>query len=330
MSRISSKYKHIIYTVLAIFLLVLPHMIENDYYIRIINVFYIYSVIALSINLIVGYCGLLDMGRAAFMGLGAYCSAILSVKLGVPFIASFILAGAFTFLVGAVLGFICSKSSFDYLTLITIGVNVICQVFFLNCIPLTGGALGIRNVPAPNILGFYFDTNLRFYYMALVFLFISYVTIKRICNSKLGRAFEAIRDDDIAAGYSGVNVRFFKVVNFAIGSLYTGLAGALYVHYTQYASPYVYTLDESIYQLQMAILGGLGNLAGSLVGAFILLIMPEISRSFYEYRLLFVGILMVGMMLYFPNGLLGKNGVGEKIIGLRQKKIKSTESGDIK
>jgi ABC-type branched-chain amino acid transport system, permease component len=304
---------------LLVFALLLPLVIRDEYHIRILNVFYTYAVVALSINLIVGFCGQLDMGRSAFMGLGAYCSAILSVKLGVPFVLAFVLSGVFAGLTGIALGFLCRKSTFDYLTLVTIGFNVICQVVFLNWIPVTGGVMGISRVPAPSILGFHFDTNIRFYYLALAFLVCSYVAIKRITKSKMGRAFEAIRDDAIAAEYSGINVQFYKILNFAIGSVFTGLAGSLSVHYSQYASPFNFTLDESIYQLQMAILGGLGSLPGSLVGTFILVVFPEMSRSFYEYRLLFVGILMVVMMLYFPNGLLGNAGVGERLIGIKHR-----------
>lgn len=299
------------------FALLAPVLIRDEYYIRILNVFYIYAVVALSINLIVGFCGQLDMGRSAFMGLGAYCSAIMSVKLGVPFFGAFILSGVFAGLTGMVLGFLCRKSTFDYLTLVTIGFNVICQVIFLNWIPVTGGVMGISRVPIPSLFGFQFDTNTRFYYLALSFLVLCYAAITRITQSKMGRAFEAIRDDSIAAGYSGINVARYKILNFAIGSVFTGLAGSLSVHYSQYASPFNFTLDESIYQLQMAILGGLGSLPGSIVGTFILVVFPELSRGFYEYRLLLVGILMVVMMIYFPNGLLGKAGVGGRLIGIK-------------
>jgi branched-chain amino acid transport system permease protein len=189
--------------------------------------------------------------------------------------------------------------------------------------------MGISRVPVPSIFGFEFDNNTRFYYLALVFLGLSYVAIRRICDSKIGRAFEAIRDDPVAAEYSGINIQFYKILNFAIGSIFTGLAGSLSVHYTQYASPFNFTLDESIYQLQMAILGGLGSLPGSLVGTFILVVLPEISRSFYEYRLFLVGLLMVLMMLRFPNGLLGKDGVGEQVIGLRTRFSRAKEGGRV-
>jgi branched-chain amino acid transport system permease protein len=269
------------------------------------------------------------MGRAAFMGLGAYCSAIMSVKCGMPFAAAFVISGVFSGLVGAMLGFLCKKSTFDYLTLVTVGFNVIVQTLMLNWIPVTGGVMGISKVPVPSLFGFKFDTNTRFYYIALLFLALSYITMRRICNSKLGRAFEAIRDDPVAAEYSGINVQLYKILNFAIGSVFTGLAGALSVHYTQYASPFNFTLDESIYQLQMAILGGLGSLPGSLLGTFVLVVLPEISRSFYEYRLFLVGLLMVIMMLRFPNGLLGKAGVGEQVIGLGKRFSRGKEGSQI-
>lgn len=319
--------KKILATAAVLIACAIPFVVTDEYALRVLNVFFIYSVVALSINLIVGFCGQLDMGRAAFMGLGAYWSAILAVRLNVPFLVAFLTAGLFAGLVGAILGFLCRKSSFDYLTLITIGFNVICQVIFLNWIPVTNGAMGIPKVPVPQFFGFAFDTNFRFYYLALGFLVTCYVLIERITKSKLGRAFEAIRDDSIAASYSGINVANYKVLNFAIGSVFTGLAGSLLVHYTQYASPFNYTLDESVYQLQMAILGGLGSLPGSLLGTLILVVAPEVSRSFYEYRLVFVGFMMVIMMIYWPNGLLGKAGVGERLIGIFRFPKKEQETG---
>jgi branched-chain amino acid transport system permease protein len=174
--------------------------------------------------------------------------------------------------------------------------------------------MGIRLIPSPVLLGFKFDTNFKFYYFALGLLAICYIIIKRVTNSKIGRAFEAMRDDPIAAAYSGINVANYKVINFALASFFTGVAGAALVHYNNYISPFSYSLDESIYQLQMAILGGLGSLPGSILGSAILVIVPEISRTFYDYRLLFVGLLMVVMMLWSPNGILGKNGIGDKVI----------------
>jgi len=301
----------------------IPLVVKNDYFLRVIIMVLLYSIVTLSVNLIVGFSGQLDFGRSAFIGLGAYWSALMMMKMNVPFFVAFITAGIFCALVGAALGALCRKSSFDYLTLITIGVNEIVRLVFLNWNSFTGGAMGVRRVPAPSIFGFMFNTNFRYFYFALGLLVICYIAIQRITKSKLGRAFEAIRDDPIAASFSGIRVPDYKLLNFAMASFFTGLAGSAMVHYTQYASPFHYTLDESIIILQMAILGGLGSLPGSILGTTILVIAPEISRTFYEYRLIFVGVLMVIMMIWAPNGILGKSGVGDKVIGLQSKFFKS-------
>ncbi|MGX8702573.1 branched-chain amino acid ABC transporter permease [Caproiciproducens sp.] len=311
------KHRALSYIALLIIFAAIPNFIKDDYVIRIINMCMIYSIVALSINLIVGISGQLDMGRSAFLGVGAYASALLSKNLGVPFLPALILSGLICAATGWFLGFLCRKSTFDYLTLITIGFNAICQLLFLNLHNITGGAMGIRGVPSASIFGFQLDTSLKFFYFALALLILSYAGIQFIIKSKWGRAFAALRDDPIAAAYSGIRVENYKVLCFAVASFFTGIAGSALVHYTTYASPYNYTLDESIYELQMPILGGLGNLPGSIIGSSLLVIAPEISRTFYQYRLLFVGLLMVILMIWAPNGLLGKDGVGEKVIGIR-------------
>jgi branched-chain amino acid transport system permease protein len=294
----------------------IPLGVTNDYHLRVLNMVLLYSIVSLSINLIVGISGQLDFGRSAFIGLGAFWSAILMQRFGVPFWIAFPTAGLFCALVGAGLGLLCRKSTFDYLTLITMGFNEICRLIFLNWQDVTGGAMGLRQVPVASLFDYEFDTHAKYFYFALALLALCYVAIQRIIRSKLGRAFEALRDDSIAAAYAGIAVPTYKVINFSLASFFTGIAGSAMVHYTQYASPYNYTMDESIYTLQMAILGGLGSLPGSILGAAILVIVPEISRTFYEYRLMFVGVLMVVMMIWAPNGILGKQGIGEKVIGL--------------
>jgi branched-chain amino acid transport system permease protein len=304
----------LIFVVITMFI---PFIVKDEYQLRVINMVLLYSIVALSINLIVGFAGQLDMGRAAFVGLGGYWSAIMMLRFHLPFMVAFISAGLICAFIGFVLGMLCRRSTFDYLTLLTIGFNVICLKLFLNWNSVTNGAMGLRLVPSPIVFGFKFDTNFKYFYFALCLLVICYILIKRITKSKIGRAFEAIRDDPIAASYSGINVANFKVLNFAIASFFTGIAGSAMAHYINYVSPYTTTLDESIYQLQMAILGGLGSLPGSILGASILVVVPEISRTFYEYRLMLVGFLMVAMMLWSPNGILGRNGIGEKVIGIR-------------
>ncbi|MBR2189349.1 MAG: branched-chain amino acid ABC transporter permease [Eubacterium sp.] len=299
--------------IVVILAILLPVVVTNAYLMRVFIMMLCYMIIAMSINLIVGYCGQLDFGRSAFVGLGAYFSAIVSMRLGVPFIISFIGAGVFAGLVGAALGMVCRKSTFDYLTLMTMGFNEICRLIFINCDKLTGGALGIKKVPKPNLGFIVLDTPRKYYYFVLIFVVLTFVIIRNIIGSKYGRAFMAIRDDATATLYMGIDVAGYKVFNFAVASVFSGIAGALMAHYTGYVSPASYTLDESILMLQMPILGGLGSLPGSIVGTIILQVLPEISRTFYQYRLMFIGVLMVVLMGLAPNGLLGKGGIVDKI-----------------
>ena len=303
-------------SVLLVFLIVvctIPLFVKNTYALKVINNVMIYSIIALSINLIVGFSGQLDFGRSAFAGIGGYFSAIMMSRLGVPFIISFVGGGLFACLLGLLLGMLCRYSSFDYLTLITIGFSEIVRLILQNWIKVTGGAFGFV-AERPKLFGYTFATHQSMFYFNFVLLILCYIVIRRITRSKMGRAFMALRDDPIAAAYAGIDVAKYKMINFAVASFFTGIAGAALVHYTMFASPTNYTIDESLIMLQMPILGGLGSLPGSIVGTVILTVLPEISRSFYNFRLLFMGALMVILMLFAPNGLFGVNGIRDQIM----------------
>jgi branched-chain amino acid transport system permease protein len=278
----------------------------------------LYSIIALSVNLIVGFSGQLDFGRSAFAGIGAYFSAITFTTLGFPFIVSLIGGGLFAALFGYLLGLLCRKTSFDYLTLITIGFNEITRLIISNWTPVTGGAYGFKT-ERPVFFGLSLESPSQMYFFSLILLVISYIAIYFVVNSKIGRALQALRDDPIAASYSGINVKQYKVIAFAIGSFFTGLGGAAMVHYTRFASATNYTIDESLIMLQMPILGGLGSLSGSIIGTAILVVIPELSRIVYQYRLLITGILMVVLMLFAPRGIMGHNGIKDQIVSLIKK-----------
>lgn len=296
----------------------IPWVVTNSYALKVVCNVMLYSIIALSINLIVGFCGQLDFGRSAFAGLGGYFSAIMFTTYNVPFLIAFLGGALFAALIGLLLGMLCRYTSFDYLTLITIGFSEMCRLVMQNWKAVTGGSFGFRTA-RPSIFGFSLTSHKSMFYFCLILLVLCYIVIRRITVSKMGRAYQAIRDDSIAAAYAGINVPKYKMICFAVGSFFTGLAGAAMVHYTMFASPSNYTIDESLMMLQMAILGGLGSLPGSIVGSVILVILPEVSRAFYEYRLLFMGVLMVVLMLFAPNGLLGKHGVRDQLMARIQK-----------
>ena len=249
------------------------------------------------------------------------------MTFGVPFIISFICGGLFAALIGLLLGLLCRYSSFDYLTLITIGFSEIVRLILQNWREVTGGAFGFV-ASRPQLFGYSFDSHQSMFYFNLVLLILCYIAIRRITRSKMGRAFMAIRDDSIAAAFAGIDVPKYKMICFAVGSFFTGIAGAGMVHYTMFAAPTNYTIDESLIMLQMPILGGLGSLPGSIVGTAILTILPEISRAFYQFRLLFMGILMVILMLFAPNGLFGRHGVKDQIAALIARRKKRESEGE--
>ncbi|MCX7615431.1 MAG: branched-chain amino acid ABC transporter permease [Clostridiales bacterium] len=300
------------FVLLAVFCMV-PWVINNTYIIKVISNAMLYSIIALSINLIVGFSGQLDFGRSAFAGLGGYFSAVVFTTYHVPFIIAFIGGALFAAFMGALLGLLCRYSSFDYLTLITIGFSEICRKVFEQWYSVTNGSFGFRT-SRPSFFGFKFNSQQSMFYFCLVLLILCYIVIRRITKSKMGRGYKAIRDDEIAAAYSGIDIKNYKMVCFIIGSFFTGIAGAAMVHYTMFAAPTNYTIDESLIMLQMPILGGLGSLPGSIIGASVLTLLPEVSRGFYLYRLLFLGILLVILMRFAPNGLLGRHGIKDQIM----------------
>lgn len=321
-----SKWKIIALIVFLALLMFFPLFMKNTYILKVCNNIFLYSIIALSVNLILGFTGMLDFGRSAFVGIGTYSFAILMWKVsGVPWIVGFLFAAFFTAVVGYVVGLFLERTSFDYLTLITIGIVEIVRLFLNNCTSFTNGAIGITEVPAPSFFGFTIKGHAQFYYFCLILLIICYTLISRLTRSYKGRALMAIREDEIAATYSAINLSRYKAFCFGIASLFTGIGGAAMVSYTGYASPLNFTIDEGLILCQMAILGGLGSLPGSILGAVILVVVPELSRTAYEYRLLIMGVLMVVLMLFCPNGIMGRNGLKDVIVYRIKKRIAKKE-----
>ncbi|HRY13324.1 MAG TPA: branched-chain amino acid ABC transporter permease [Syntrophomonadaceae bacterium] len=265
----------------------------DAYYLRILIFIGINIILALGLNLITGVTGQLSMGHAGFMSLGAYTSAILSVQLEVPF-ALALLGGA---LVAAFFGFLIGIPTLrlegDYLAMVTIGFAEIVRVFFLNFGP-GGKAVGLSGIPQ----------NTGFTVVWLLVLVVI-VLNRQLLASRVGRSLYAIRENEIAAEACGVDTTRMKVLAFSVGSLLGGLGGGLYAHYMYYINPQDFGFMKSIELLNMVVLGGMGSIPGTIIGVVILTILPEMLRIVDEYRLLFYGALLVILMIFRPNGLLG-------------------------
>lgn len=265
----------------------------DPYFLRIILIIGINIILALGLNLITGVSGQLSMGHAGFMSLGAYTSAILTMQYGASFPLA-LLAGS---LVAAFFGFLIGLPTLrlqgDYLAMVTIGFAEIIRVFFLNFEP-GGKAVGLAGIPQET-------TFLSVWVLVIIIVIINAGLLK----SRTGRALYAIREDEIAAESCGVDTTRLKVTAFVLGAFLGGLGGGLYAHYMFYIDPQVFNFTKSIEILNMVVLGGMGSIPGTILGAVILTILPELLRVVAEYRLLFYGALLVILMIFRPNGLLG-------------------------
>ncbi|SHE36513.1 branched-chain amino acid ABC transporter permease [Desulforamulus putei] len=268
-------------------------MFLNDYYIQVLTMLGIYLIGALGLNLITGVTGQLSFGHAAFLSIGAYTSAILSLKLHTPFGLAILAGGLMAGLWGVLLGYPTLRLTGDYLGIATLGFGEIVRVVFLN-MTITGGALGLAGIPR--------NTTLT---VVLLVVILSVWAMVRLENSRFGRSLVAIREDEIAAEAMGVNITTAKITAFAIGTFLAGISGGLYAHLIQYLNPSDFGFLKSFEFLTFIVLGGLGSIPGVILGTSVLTLAPEFLRFISDYRMLVYGLLMVFMMIVRPRGLLG-------------------------
>lgn len=274
----------------------------------------IYIILALSLNLLLGYAGLFSVGHGAFYGIGAYAAAILATKLGFPFWGEILAAASIAGLCGFVIGFPTLRLRGDYLALATFGFAVIIYSVFNNWYDLTRGPLGIRGIP--KVVLFSIPLSSLWSYTVLVgfFVLLTIFCIRRLTYSAFGKVLEAIREDDMAATAIGKNIAKFKVLAFIIAAFFAGIAGVLYAHYVTFIDPSSFLIQESFLIFSMVIFGGMGSIGGSILGAAILVILPEALRFLglpsavaANMRQMIFGVLIVFIINWRPEGLLGKS-----------------------
>jgi len=291
------------YVALLIIAILMPLPLDN--YLRaVLWTAGIYVLLGLSLNIIVGYAGMFQLGHAAFYAIGAYTVAILNVNFGVPIflgmIAAVILAGS--------AGFVLTRPILhlrgDYLAIVTIAFGEIVRMLLVNNVGhVTGGANGIFGIGQPSIFGFTFNTTLSHYYLVLFFVVITIIAMRRLENSRLGRSWTYVREDEMAAEAMGVNTVRAKAVAFLLGSAWAGLAGALYASRITVISPDMARFLESVLIFSIVVLGGTGSIPGVFVGTAGMIILPELFRPLQGWRDGFVGLAMVLMMIFRPMGL---------------------------
>ena len=264
----------------------------------------IFVILAVSLNIVVGFAGQISLGHAAFFAVGAYTSSLLAVKFGIPFWFGIFAGGLVSFLFGILLGAPTLRVRDIYLSVVTICFGLMVQLALVNLDSITGGARGIYGIPRPSVGEFVFASPQSFYYIILFFSLLTILSSLRLLRSRFGRAFLSIRENELAAQTVGVRTTYYKILAFAISSFYAGLAGSLYAHYVSYINPDAFTFGTSVDVLVMIVIGGLGNVWGSVIGAFVITLLPEYLRFMQQYYRAVFGIGLIFMMVFMRSGIV--------------------------
>jgi branched-chain amino acid transport system permease protein len=284
-----------------------------EYIFHLLILISIFSILALGLNLVVGYTGILSVTHAAFYGIGAYATAILMRNIGMNFFLAAIIAILVTMLASFVIGVVLSKFRDDYFALGSLGFNIIVYSIMLNWQLLTRGPLGIPGITRPSIGGFQFSENILFLILILVVVAFLYYFSRWITRSSFGRVLKAIREDERAIQVFGYNTWWYKLTVFVIGAGMASIAGSFYASYISFIDPGTFVLFESIFLLAVIIFGGLANNKGAIIGAVALILIPELLRFVgfpnevaAQMRQVIFGLLLIILMLYRPQGLIGE------------------------
>lgn len=291
----------VIFSSLLVVAIILPLM-ANDYILEVMSNVWFYVILCLGLNIVVGYAGLLDLGYAAFFAVGAYTTGILTAQFNMNFWATIPFAVFFSMIAGFIIGGPTLRLRSDYLAIVTLGFGEIVRITARN-LEITGGASGLIGIERPSLFGMQLNQISDFYYvfflLSLLAIFVSY----RLQHSRLGRAWKYVREDEDAAEAMGINRIAIKLYAYIIGAIFGGVAGSFFAIKMTAISPETFMFTQSVLILLGVVLGGMGKIPGVIVGAFALILFPEVFREIGSMRLLFFAIIMLLIMLFRPEGI---------------------------
>ncbi len=320
------SFRKISLALLGVLLLILPVLIPNPYWLHLVIMSAVYMMLASSVDIVYGYAGQLNLGQAAFYAIGAYTAALLMLRLDFSYWIAMPIAGITAALFGILLGIPTLRLRGLYLGIATLGFSEVVRLLLLTWSGLTRGPMGLPGIPSPQIGSFVFETKTHYYYLILAFLLITIFSVRRLINSRVGKAWMAIREHEIAASAMGVDTAFYKVVAFTLGAFFAGIAGSFFAVYISFVSPDAFKMMESYLIFAMPAIGGMGTTVGPLIGALLLFLLPEVTRTFAEFRMLWVGGLLAIMMIIEPDGIIGAaRTLIEKYRRARRDRLDTTE-----
>ncbi|NJC88636.1 MAG: branched-chain amino acid ABC transporter permease [Desulfuromonas sp.] len=292
------------FALFAAVVLVIPATIKGGYLLNVLVFVGINTMLAVGLNLLLGFAGQISLGQAAFYGLGAYLSGILTATYGWNPWTAMAVAAIAVGILAFVIGFPILKLKGHYLAMATLGFGIIIYIVFNEYVDVTGGPSGFSGVPGLSLGDLHFDSDLKSYYLIWTMALLVMLLAVNLTQSRIGRALRAIHDSEVAARVLGVNARLLKVQVFTCSAIISGLAGSLYAHTVTFISPSTFGFHFSVELLTMVIIGGLGSIYGSCLGAALLTLLPEFLRTFQDYDIVVYGLLLIIMTMFLPGGLV--------------------------
>ena len=282
---------------------VFPAVSPNAYFLNIVGFAGIYILLSTGLNILMGYAGQVSLGHAAFWGLGAYISGVLTAKFAWSPLPALIASIVGTCVVALAVGVPTLRLKGHYLAMATLGVGVIFHSLFVQFAGLTGGPSGLVDVPSFSVGPITIGTTLRNYYFIWAWVALGLLGALNLSQSRMGRALNAIRGSDVAAESMGVNTYRYKVIIFVLSAAYAAVAGSLYVHYINFVAPDTFGFMNSVLLLTMVVVGGIGSFWGPVIGASILTLLPEYLRAYEGLEVVIYGLILVAVMMFLPKGL---------------------------
>jgi len=303
--NIGLKQKDILaFGALAVIIIILPLFVESKYYFIVLNVIGLNTIVVVGLNLLIGFAGQISLGHAAFYGLGSYFSGVLTVNYGFPLWPAMLVGMLATGAVAYLIGYPSLKLRGHYLVMATLGFGIIINILMGELEQFTGGHDGLMGIPPLTMGGLTFDNDLKNFYLIWTFVFLFMLAARNLLNSRVGRALRAISGSEVAANSLGVNTADYKVKVFVLSAMFASISGSLYAHYITFISPSSYDFYYSIQVVTMVIVGGMGSLWGSLLGAGVLTCISEALHVAKQYHIIAYGVFLCMVLVFLPEGIL--------------------------
>lgn len=331
---------YIKWIILVAVIIILP-FISNSFFLSMMILIGLYALVGTGLTMLMGYAGQISLGHAAFYGIGAYSTAIMTGTYGLPSVIGIIVGLIIAGIIAYIIGHPTLKLKENYLALATLGFGIIIFTFFKEFKGLTGGLNGFFGIPAFNLLGFLFDTDLKFYLLTWILVLLGIIFANNIIQSRVGRALRSIHGSEVAASSIGINIQKYKLQVFVLSAIYASIAGSLYAHYITFINPNLFTAMESINFLIIVVIGGSASVWGGVIGAALYVFLSEwlkeITPTIFpnvggEFQIIFFGLLIVVMLIFMPKGFISLlKRLGDKISFLfkgRNKAIENQTGGE--